>query len=283
MALRRISLRELEALRAHRWRTSPSRRVGSEQGALRLIGELGFVLLMPIRGAELPSVQAATRRQWAWWDWKQTLPGRKACYYAKLLRRRGTFVSWEWYPLFHAAYSERRSYRRLYRDGLLSREEKLILDLLADRGPLMTGDLRLAFGAPSKQNTRRVKSLLVDLQTRLLITAAGGSTEGWSHHRWDLVERWVPARCLAAAQSISPAQARGRLMAQFCRNLYVTTAADISWFFGWGRGEVDPAVAALLEAGEVECVCAPELGGDVLVSARRRGPAPRRPPRAPCR
>ena len=273
MARRKVSLKEIEDIRARLWRTAPTRQIAGESGAVRFIRELGFVLLMPISGAELPSLHRATRDPWSWWDWKQTLPGRKACYYGKLLRRRGTFVSWDWYPFFHAAYAERRSYRRLYHDGLLSREEKLILDLLAERGPLMTGDIRLAFGAPSKQNTRHAKSLLVDLQRRFLITAAGGSTEGWSHHRWDLVERWVPARHLAAAQSIAPEEARRKLVAQFCRNMHVTTAADIAWLFGWGRAEVDGTVAGLLEAGDLECACAPELGGDVLVYARRRGGA----------
>ena len=273
MAPRETTLKEIEDVRARLWRTVPGRQIAGESGALRFIRELGFVLLMPISGTELPSLRRAARDGWSWWDWKQTLPRRKACYYAKILRRRGTFVSWDWYPFFHAAYAERRSYRRLYRDGLLSREEKLILDLLADRGPLMTGDIRLAFGAPSKQNTRRAKSLLVDLQRRFLITAAGGSTKGWSHHRWDLVERWVPARHLAAAQSISPAEARVQLVAQFCRNMHVTTAADIAWLFGWRRAEVDGAVAGLLAAGDLACAPAPELGGDVLVYARRRGPA----------
>jgi len=271
MAPRETTLKEIEDVRARLWRTVPGRQIAGESGALRFIRELGFVLLMPISGTELPSLRRAARDGWSWWDWKQTLPGRKACYYAKILRRRGTFVSWDWYPFFHAAYAERRSYRRLYRDGLLSREEKLILDLLADRGPLMTGDIRLAFGAPSKQNTRRAKSLLVDLQTRFLITAAGGSTKGWSHHRWDLVERWVPARHLARAKSIAPEEARSRLVAQFCRNMHVTTAADIAWLFGWRRREVDGIVARLLDTGDLECAFAPELGGDVLVYARRRG------------
>ena len=68
-------LTEIERIRSHLWRTEPSRQISDERGALRLIRELGFVLLMPVAGAELPNIHRATAREWSWWDWKQTLPG----------------------------------------------------------------------------------------------------------------------------------------------------------------------------------------------------------------
>jgi hypothetical protein len=276
MASRCVSLRDIESLRAHRWRTASARQIGTERSALRLIRELGFVLLMRIRGTELPSVQTATREQWAWWDWKQTLPGRRACYYAKVLRQRGTFIAWEWFPQFYAVYAYTRPYWRQYRDGLLDPTEKRILDLLEEHGPLMTRELRLLFGERSKQNTRLVKSALTQLQRRFLVTAAGGDTAGWSHHRWDLVERWVPARLLAAATGLTGGEARTDIVRQFVQNIVVTTPADIAWLFGWERREVDGLVAALLQRGEIQTASAPDLGGEVLVpkpwrSGRSRG------------
>jgi hypothetical protein len=265
MSGREISLNEIDTLRAHRWRTTSPRQVATERGALRLISELGFVLLMPMRGAELPSIHAATRPEWAWWDWKQTLPERKACYYAKVLRRRGTFISWEWFPSFYSAYADPRPYWRQYREGLLDRAERQILDLLADRGPMMTRDIRLAFGSRSKQNTRRVKSALVELQRRFLVTAAGGDTKGWSHHRWDIVERWAPARLLVAGGRLPRAEARARIIARFIDNVLSTTAADIAWVFGWERPQINSLVAALLRRGEIQTATVPELGGEVLI------------------
>ena len=282
MALRQISLGEIERIRAHRWRTAPARQIASERGALRLISELGFVLLMPISGTELPSIHTATRDDWAWWDWKQTLPERKACCYAKVLRRRGTFISWQWFSAFYAAYADTRPYWRQYPAGLLSREEKQILDLLDSRGPLMTREVRLAFGPRSKQNTRRVKNILVDLQTRFLITACGGDTQGWSHHRWDLVQRWVPARLLADAGRLSRHEAHAALIEQCIKNLVATTPADIPWLFGWEKAEVMPLVEHLLEQGSIQLASCADLGGEVLAPAqlpkrpRRRGPHGRR-------
>ena len=257
-------LAEIERIRSYLWRTQPSRQISDEQGALRLIRELGFVLLMSISGAELPNIHRATAREWSWWDWKQTLPGRKACYYAHILRGRGTFVSWHWFPFFHAAYGDSRPYQRLFREGLLDRDEKRMLDMLEENGPMMTSEIRVAFAPRSKQNTRRVKAMLVGLQRRFLITAAGGDTAGWSHHRWDLVERWVRPDLLAQARGIGRARARDELIAQFIKNVVATTDADIAWLFGWERGEVKQATDRLLAEGGARTVVVPELDGEVI-------------------
>jgi len=265
MTGQRIPLKQIAQIRSHLWRTDPSRQIAGERGALRLISELGFVLLMPIAGAELPSIHTATRDAWSWWDWKQTLPERKVCYYAKVLRRRGTFIAWEWFPAFCASYADPRPYSRQYREGSLSREENHILELLAERGPLMTTEIRLAFGPRSKENTRRVKGSLVDLQRRFLITAAGGDTDGWSHHRWDLVERYVPARLRTAASRLSPEDARSHIAERFVANAVATTEADIQWLFGWERLQVKNLVSDLLASGEIATAFVPEYDAEVLV------------------
>lgn len=265
MAALRVSVEEIARLRAHRWRTAPRRRIAGERGALRFVCELGFVLLMPISGAELPSMHAATRREWAWWDWKQTLPEKRACYYGKLIRRRGTFVSWDWFPLFYAAYADPRPYQRQYREGLLDRTEKQVLDLLEEGGPMMTREVRLACGARGKEDTRRVKSALVELQGRFLIAAVGGDTEGWSHHRWDLVERWAPASALIEAKRVPREEARRRITVQFVANVFAATPADIAWALGWERREAAAMCDEMLSKSALQRAELPELETEAVV------------------
>lgn len=237
------------------------------------MSELGFVLLMPIRGAELASMRTATQRDWVWWDWKQTLPARKACYYAKLVRNRGTFVSWNLFPAFYAAYADGRPYPQLYRDGLLDGDEKRVLDLLTEQGPMMTREVRLAFGPRSKTNTRRVKAILVELQRRFLITASGGDTSGWSHHEWELVERWVPAPILQKATRLPQSEARRQVISQFVQNQVATTEADIAWTFGWDKSSVSALVRELVESGNAQRAYLQELE----VAALLPKPLPRLP------
>lgn len=263
---RRLSSRDIEGLRSRLWRTAPGRHIAGERGALRFIAEQGFVLLLPISGADLPSIHTAAGEDWAvWWDWKQTLPARQACYYAKLLRRRGTFVDWTWFPYFRASYADDRPYWRLYRDGLLDGNEKRVLDLLETNGPMMTTDLRLAFGARSKRNTRLVKGILVDLQLRFLVCPAGGDTDGWSHHRWELVDRWAPPSALAAARGLSADAARRALIRKFVHNTVAATPADVAWVFGWERRLVNQLLAGLMSAGDIATAHLEEFGGEVLV------------------
>jgi len=271
-----LSLGEIERIRSRLWRTSPSRHIGGERRALRLISELGFVLIIPISGSEMPSMHGATGEDWStWWDWKQTLPQRRACYYAKLLRNRGVFVSWERFPAFYAAYADGRPYWRLYREGLLDPDEKRVLDLLDANGPMMTRALRLAFGPRSKENTRLVKQRLVGLQRRLLVCPAGGDTEGWSHHRWDLVDRWVPGDVLAEARRTPREAAQLALVRKHIQNMVATTAADIAWLFGWERRVVQEMVGRLLAAGEAVRAFVPEMEGEAVVPLPFPGKASR--------
>lgn len=263
---RTLTLEQIERARAHLWRTAPARQVRDERGALRFIKELGFVLLFPMRGSELPSIHDAAGGQWGvWWDWKQTLPERRACFYSHVLRRHGAFLSWEWFPACYAALAEGKTSHQLFREGRLDRTEKQVIDLLESRGPLMTRELRLLYAPPSKENTRRIKQALVELQRRFLICSAGGSTEGWSHHRWDLVERYVAPELQFAARGLSRDEARERVVAKLLRNLVATTAADIAWLFGWERAEAQTILSALCARGEAEVAVVPELGGEVVI------------------
>ena len=203
-----LTLDRLGRLRAYNFRQVSGRHVRTEAKALEFINEVGFLSLIDLAGTQLPSLQMADDRDdWAdyktrtlkarwWWAWKQTLPGRKACYYAKILRGRGTFISWRYFPYFYAAYASGRDVETDYRLGLVPRSDKRIMDLLLERGPMDTRSLRLAYAPPSKENTRQLERALARLQAAFRICCAGGSLKGWTLHRWAVVENWAPRRTL---------------------------------------------------------------------------------------
>lgn len=257
MALPTIPLSALEAYRTRSFHLSDDLRVGTEEAALDFVNESGFVLLWTSGGQlNYPSLSAAypPGGSWGWWDWKQLLPARKACYYAKVLRHKGTFISWDYLPCFYAVYSPRRSYEDEWQDGVLDRSHKRVLDILAHQGPLMTKELRLAFGPPGKANTRLVKRALEELQRVFRVCPAGGDTEGWSHHCWDLVDRWVPLRSLRRGQELDIEAAGGAIIARYLRTVGAASVGEIAWLFGWDHptvraflGEVRGLVEATLE------------------------------------
>ncbi|HEX2988219.1 MAG TPA: hypothetical protein VHS06_08630, partial [Chloroflexota bacterium] len=87
-------------LRKRRFRQTCDTRCRSERDALAFVNELGFCGLIDSVDADIPNLRQASvepyEDPWGevpariWWDVKQTLPARKACYYAKVLRGRGT-------------------------------------------------------------------------------------------------------------------------------------------------------------------------------------------------
>jgi len=280
----RLTLDTLERLRARNFRQVRGRRVRTEAQALAFINEVGFVTLIGLAGANLPSLQMADDRddwddyaqrtlkaKW-WWAWKQTLPGRKACYYAKVLRGRGTFISWRYLPYFYAAYATGRDVATDYRMGLVPRADKRVMDLLAERGPMDTHSLRLAYAPPSKENTRQLERALGRLQAQFRICCAGGSLEGWTLHRWAVAERWAPRRALVRAASLEREQAMGEIVLRYLRTAVAATPADIAWLFRWDRESVARVTGALLASGRLRETHVEGIQG-ALLRARRCGGA----------
>jgi hypothetical protein len=279
---RSLTVKDLERLRAHNFRQVAGRYVHTEAEALAFISEVGFVSLINLSETEFPSLQMADDREdWGdyeertlgakwWWAWKQTLPARKACYYAKILRGRGTFISWRYLPYFIAAYGSGRDLEFDYRRGLVPRADKRVMDLLSERGPMDTRRLRLAYAPPSRENTRQLEASLARLQAAFRICCAGGSLKGWTLHRWAVLERWAPQRVLARAASLTREQAMGEIALRYLRTVVAATPADIAWLFRWERAEVKRIILALRAAGRVMETQVRGVEGTLLQARRGR-------------
>ena len=252
-------------MRQVRYRQTDDTCCRTEKDALALINELGFCWFIDSCEADLPNVRQATPQPFStqdydfyassWWDLKHTLTGRKDCHYAKVLRGRGTFISWECFPFFYAAYSSANDYHHDYRQGILSRDEKRILDLIAQNPEISSRDLRKKFGTVGKDVTRSMDRALQNLQETFRITVAGGSLAGWSLHYWALVEDWVNPEYLT--RQIDPSAARKELVLRYVRMAIAASVGDIAWVFRWKRKDVANLAEDLLKAGrlrEIEVV-----------------------------
>jgi len=280
-----MTAREVERERARRFRQVRGRHVRDEADAARFINELGFILLMSVKGAALPNLADANPTEVAWddyhnitinarwwWAWKLTLPGARKCYQARLLRARPTFISWRWFPAFYAVYSSGRDYQDAYQAGLMSRAEKRILDLLVDRGPTDTKSLRRAFGPVGKDISRDFERALVALQTSMRICVAGGSLEGWTVYRWALTEDWVAKRHVDRALRLDPRRAMKSIIIQHLGNVVAATLAEIAWVFRWDQRLVGDLIAELTVARkiqEVEIAGLPHVAGVDVGRGRR--------------
>ena len=254
-----VSIDELAQMRQVRYRQTSETSCRTEGDALALINELGFCWFIDSCEADLPNVRQAIPQPFStqdydfyassWWDLKHTLSGRKDCYYAKVLRGRGTFISWECFPLFYAAYGSGSAYQDDYRKGILSREEKRILDLIAQHPEISSRDLRKKFGPIGKDVTRSMDRALQNLQETFRITVAGGSLEGWSLHYWALVQDWVSPAYVS--KRIDLAAAKKELVLRYVRMAIAASVGDIAWVFRWKRKEVASLIDDLFREDRV--------------------------------
>ncbi len=247
-----MTSQELEHQRARIYRRLPALKVNSDREAVEFIEECGFLLLFSVRGVELPNLWQATVTPGKAWHWKQTLPGAKKCAYGKVLRRKGTFISWEYFPSFLAAYGSLNSYLQDYRAGLLSQVEKQILETLEERGPLLTRELRRAVGLPGKAGTRRFHRALEGLQASMRITVAGGVLTGWTMHRWELIDNWVPLPVLKEGWRLPREQAQRKLLLRYLKTVVAARIEDMARLFGWKGETVKRLVKELAAEGSLE-------------------------------
>jgi hypothetical protein len=243
---------------------SDGRKASLDEEAARYVDERGFAPIMRLRGCDLPSLsEADVREPWQGfditdgaWRWKEVLPEQRRCAYGRFLLNRGFFISWRLFPAFYRLYghfadeskgTEQRTAREEYADGLLGRLEWLVLETIAERGPvdsrLLWQEVKRAFGG----DRSRFERALVALQAGFRVMVAGGSLEGWSMHRWDLVERQAPAALLGQLPGTD--EARRALCLQYAANSVVCTVREVGAFFRWDLHTAAAVAAELTAAG----------------------------------
>ena len=146
----------LQSYRNQTYRLLPGAALASKEDAVAYLDERGFMFFWPIRGVDLPSLWTATAGDrpvaaehddpgHVTWGWKDDLLDKRRWYYGKLLRRKATFVSLEMLPFFYALsprVAELDDYRLAYEEGKLTREARVLADVLLKHGAQHTIDLR---------------------------------------------------------------------------------------------------------------------------------------------
>ncbi|MDR1217362.1 MAG: hypothetical protein LBJ99_02120 [Oscillospiraceae bacterium] len=122
------------------------------------------------------------------WEWRiRVLEERNDIAYAKVFFRKAGYITREWYPYFLAARRGGREYADFYADGLMSRDTKRVMDVLAENRALPVHELKLLVGF-GKEKKSRFDKALADLQMDLFITMCGraqkrnkyGEEYGWN-------------------------------------------------------------------------------------------------------
>lgn len=246
-----LTLGELNQERAKLNRLNDGKQIHDDAEACRFINERGFVLLMPIERIPFPSLSEAdaaapwhgfaiTDRAWAW---KETLPEQKLCAYTKLIHGRGTFISWGLYPSFLRVYGPEGDLDYEYENGRLERVARDLCKIVEDYGPINSRELWIKAKDIFGGKRTRFTSALEHLQSKFLLTVAGGSLEGWTLHTWDLVERQVPREILEQLPSLE--EARANILRQAIQNSVATPAPKFRSILRWTPADLQRSVDIL--------------------------------------
>lgn len=255
----------IQAYRDRTYRLAPGMRLTSKEQAIAYVKERGFVYFWPIKEVTLPSLWGAVAGDrpvadehddpgHVTWGWKDELLGTRVWYYAKVLRKKATFISLDILPAFYALsenYGEpEQDYQVQYDEGRLTVEAKTLYETLLTQGPLDTVSLRKLARMTSKASNSPFNRALEMLQADFKILPVGIAQAGaWKYaFVYECVHRWyldLPER----ARPIRQAAARARLAELYLRSVGAAQPRDFALLFGWGTKEIGQAVDNLVAAG----------------------------------
>jgi hypothetical protein len=260
-----IPSERIRSYRADTFRLRAGQRLTSPEEAVAFVKQRGFVFFWPIRDILLPSlwVAAAGDRPVAdahddpghvTWGWKDSLLGSRQWYYAKVLRKKATMISFDVAPYFYALSenygSPEDDHITLYEQGRLTQEAKGVYQAILDIGALDTVALRKAAHLSSPESETRFNKALADLQAGFMILPVAVTQAGAWHYAfaYDIVARHYP-ELPEQARFIGELDARRKLVQLYFRSVGAAQLRNVVMLFGWRPEDAEAAVRYWVDAG----------------------------------
>jgi hypothetical protein len=275
-----VDLDRLKAYRAQTFRLLPTAGLTTPEQALEFVNDRGFVYFWPIKGVVLPSLWVATAGDRPvpdnhddpgniTWDWKDRSLGRKIWYYAKILRRKATFISREVAPFFYALTenygSPEEDYLLSYEAGHLTQAAKQIYETLLDKGSLDTISLRKEarlLNAKESVFNRALEDLQKDFK---ILPVAVAEVGAWRYaFRYEITSRHMP-ELPEQARLIGEAEARRKLVQLYLASVGMAQTRELVRLFGWPPDLTQRTVSWLVQHGILlDKLSHPQLNGEWL-------------------
>ena len=99
------------------------------------------------------------------WEWKGPVIRESGCAYGKFFRGKAVFISAEWFPDFANLRRGGLTFDETYDFGLIPYAEKTLFDILKQRAPITSGELKFLAGY-GKEAKKGFDPLIAKLQSR---------------------------------------------------------------------------------------------------------------------
>ena len=206
-------------------------RIGSEKEMIEAVNKLGFVPFFEneINGFSLE--EHIGRRCWYtdgdngfWpaWEWKGPVIRGAGCAYGKFLWNKATYISAEWFPDFANYRRDGYDFDARYEDGLASRDDKFLYELLDENAPILTKPLK-ALGNYRKGGKKGFDGSITRLQRQCYVTVSDfrmavdrfGNEYGWGIAEYSTPEKFLGQDFIEKVYKRSPEESYARLVAHF--------------------------------------------------------------------
>lgn len=255
----------LQSYRIGTFRSSPGLRVKDLEEAVRFVEQRAFIFFWPITGITFPSLWTAVAGErpvadahddhgHVTWGWKDALLGSRRWYYAKVLRRKATMISFAVLPYFYALSenygSPEEDYLSQYQMGRMTQEAKAIYEAVLEEGPLDTPALRKKTRLSSPASDSRFSRALADLQADFKVLPVAVTQSGaWRYaFAYDVSARHYP-ELDHLARSIDERTARLELTRRYLLSVGAARLEDIRKLFGWRVPAIEWCLDELAEQG----------------------------------
>ncbi len=214
------------------------RRIHSAMELEALVQEVGF---LPFFACSIPgfSVEECTSSRYWFvsgvdgpWEWRMELARRGEAAYGKLFSRKAGLVSRAWYPDLANYRRDGYDFDARYEDGLASRREKRLMDVLLQEGPTLSKDLKRLAGF-GKSGLKGFDTAITNLQMQTYVTVHSfeylrdkhGKPYGWGVARYAVAEDVLGAEVTQSAYDRSPEESKARIL-EHLRQLWPGVSED---------------------------------------------------------
>lgn len=266
----KLPIEFVQEYRRKAYRYSPNDRLLTIENAVEFINKRGVLAFWPLKDIPMPSLWAATVGDrpvpddhddpgHVTWGWKDTLLGKKQCYYGRILCRRNFFVSLDilpnLYALSHNLGDPAEDHHILYRSGELSFAAFKIYDTLLNSGPMDTLALKRTAHLSGKEGEQQFNQAVDALQMDYKIMPVGiSNVGGWRYaFVYDLVPRQF-TDLIERSRFISESEARNQLILNYLTSVGTATEQDIRRLFKWNMDVIHQMVDQLLQTQKIVSV-----------------------------
>lgn len=259
-----------EIIKSYRFQTfciDKKTAVRSFDDAVDFVNQRGFIFFWQIKNIVLPSlwVSVAGDRPvpskhddpgHITWQWKDAAIGKHYWYYAKVLRKKSTMISFDLVPFFYALsdnYGAPESdYLTLYEQGKLSHDEKVIFEILLNQGKKNTIELRRLAHLADRSSDSRFNRAIANLQADFKILPVGIAQAGsWKYaFEYALVAYTYP-EIPEKASSIPDNQAKLSIGEKYISSVGASRVKDWLRLFQWTKEDVNYVINKLVDNGIV--------------------------------